>query len=152
WAVPAWYADPKRGAQVSRQAIEVSQSLDDPQLLAETRLSAASFRLCYDTWRKEDEDVCAAAGDIAGNSKCPGYSFSLYVLAVKGEYRRVIRNADALMAQTANPMDYILGLGAKMLALLHLGRFGEALEMARNGREAAGKNGADPWVHVFREA
>src|SRR5262249_16816655 len=116
WAVPAWYADPRRGAEVCRQAIEVSQSLGDPQLLAETRLSAASFRLCYDAWRKEDEDACASAGEIAGNSKYPGYSFYLYVLAVKGEYRRVLQEADALMIQTANPMDYILGLGAKTLA------------------------------------
>src|SRR5262249_42922058 len=45
-----------------------------------------------------------------------------------------------------------LAVGAKTLALIQLGRFGEVLEIIRNGREIAEKNGNDPWVFVFREA
>ena len=45
---PAWYLDAARGSEVCRQAIEVSESLDDPLLAAQTRLAVAGFRFVYD--------------------------------------------------------------------------------------------------------
>src|SRR5262249_2192612 len=40
----------------------------------------------------------------------------------------------------------------KTVALLRLGRFGEALRIVRAGKEMAEKNGTDPWMLNFREA
>ena len=151
-AVPAWYADPGRGAAACQQAVEVSRNLGDPRLLAETQLAEASFRLIYDAWRKEDADACASASEAIGRSNIPGFAFYVYVLAVQGDYKLALNHAEALMMETASPRAYILALGAKTVALLHLGRFGEALRIVRNGREMAEKNGDDPWVFIFREA
>src|SRR5262249_6060442 len=129
-----------------------SRRLGDPRLLAETQLASASFRLIYDAWRKEDAEVCAAVSEAIGRPTIPGCAFHVYVLAVQGDYERALHGAEALMLETANPSAYLLALGAKMVALLHLGRFGETLGIVRNGRKMAEKNGEDPWVYIFREA
>ena len=54
---PAWYLDAARGSKVCRQAIEVSESLDDPLLVAQTRLAVAGFRFVYDA-RKKTQRPC----------------------------------------------------------------------------------------------
>jgi tetratricopeptide (TPR) repeat protein len=42
-------------------------------------------------------------------------------------------------------------MGAKILALLFLGRLGEVLRIVRTETELAEKNGGDPWIHVLGE-
>src|SRR5262245_4752395 len=44
------------------------------------------------------------------------------------------------------------GIAAKTAALLHLGRFGEVLQIVQTRRKMAEQNGEDPWVFIFREA
>jgi tetratricopeptide (TPR) repeat protein len=151
-AVPAWYADPDRGAAVCQQAVEVSRSLGDLRLVAETRLAAASFRLIYEAWGKEDADACMSASEAIGRSKTLESPMYAYVLALQGDYGRALHYAEALMVKTANPTAYLLALGAKMVALIHLGRLGEVLRIVQEGKQMAQENGDDPWVYIFREA
>src|SRR5262249_4124995 len=87
-AVPAWYSDPDYGNVVSQKAVEVSRSLADPMVLAETQLAAASFRLLYDKWRSEDYEVCKAARAAIrglGIHGRPESAFYTYVRVVLGE-------------------------------------------------------------------
>jgi tetratricopeptide (TPR) repeat protein len=56
------------------------------------------------------------------------------------------------MIATTSPAVYLLALGAKTLLLIGLGRYGELLQIVRNARNLAEKNGEDPWVFIFREA
>ena len=154
-SVPAWYNDPERGNAVSEQAREVSRNCGDSLLLAQTELALASCRLLYDKWRNEDAETCARADKTIrglGGPNIPGYAFYAYVQIVQGHYRQALKQADALMIETASATDYLLALGAKTAALLHLGRFGEVLRIVQRGREMAEKNGEDAWVFIFREA
>jgi tetratricopeptide (TPR) repeat protein len=156
-AVPACYIDPERGIHVWDQALQVSRRHGEPLLLAQTQLAASSSRLLYDAWRKEDVDTCESAHDMVrrlGAAAVPEFGFYLYVQALQGHYQEALKQAEELqrITQTSSPATYILALGAKTLALIQLGRFGEALEIVRTGRKIAEKNGDDPWVLVFREA
>jgi DNA-binding winged helix-turn-helix (wHTH) protein/tetratricopeptide (TPR) repeat protein len=152
---PAWYLDANRGYLVSQRALQVSARLDDPLLAARTQLAAASFRLLYDAWRKEDEETCARAHEtirrLTGSSIQQDV-FYICVQIVQGEYQKALDQADVLINTTTNPTFYILGRTAKTLGLMALGRFGEVLRMVRAGKELAEKNGEDPWIHIYCEA
>ena len=146
---PAWYLDAARGSEVGRQAIEVSESLDDPLLAVQTQLAVAGFRFVYDAGREEDAKACSAALQIirrlGGSSTVhDGY---IYVLALQGDYLEAQSQADALIKVTANR----LGRVPKFLILVARGRFGELLRMVRTGREVEEKNGQDPWISIFGE-
>ena len=141
---PAWYLDVARGSELCRQAIELSESLDDPLLAAQTRLAVAGFRFVYDEGREEDAEVCSGALQtirrLGGSSTVhDGY---IYVQALQGDYQEALRQADALIEATANR----LGRVPKFLILAAGGRFGELLRMVRTGRQLEEKNGEDPWV------
>jgi DNA-binding winged helix-turn-helix (wHTH) protein/tetratricopeptide (TPR) repeat protein len=152
---PAWYLDANRGYQISKRALEVSASLDDPLLAARTQLAAASFRLLYDSWRKEDEETCARAHEticsLTGSSVQQDV-FYICVQMVQGDYQKALQQADAVIDTTTNPTSFILGHTAKALTLMSLGRFGDVLRLVRSGRELAEKNGEDPWLHIYCEA
>jgi len=147
---PAWYLDTARGSEVCRQAIEVSEGLDDPLLAAQTRLSVAGFRFVYDAGREEDAEVCSTALQtirrLGGSSTVhDGY---IYVQALEGHYQEALKQADALIKATANR----LGRVPKFLILAASGRLGELLRMVRTGRELDEKNGEDPWVSILGES
>jgi DNA-binding winged helix-turn-helix (wHTH) protein/tetratricopeptide (TPR) repeat protein len=147
---PAWYLDAERGKEVCRQAMEVSESLDDPLLVAQTRLAVAGFRFVYDAGLEEDAEVCSASLQtirrLSGSSNVhDGY---IYVQALQGDYLEAQRQADAMIKATANR----LGRAPKFLILLTCGRFGELLQMVRTGRELEEKNGEDPWVSILGES
>jgi DNA-binding winged helix-turn-helix (wHTH) protein/tetratricopeptide (TPR) repeat protein len=154
-AVSAWYLDPDRGNRISQQALEVSKGLADPLLVARTQLAATSLRLLYDSWRKEDEEVCVRAQDTIrrlGASSVQSDVFYIVVQAVQASYPAALEQAEALIATTTNPIMYVLGVTAKSLTLLPWGRFGEVLRLVRTATELAEKNGEDPWIHIYCEA
>ncbi len=147
---PAWYLDAARGREVCRLAIEVSESLDDPLLAAQTRLAVAGFRFVYDAGREEDAEVSSAALQtirrLSGSSAVhDGY---VYVQAFQGDYDEALTQADDLIKATGNR----LGRIPKFLILTASGRFGELLRMVRTGRELEEKNGQDPWVFILGES
>jgi DNA-binding winged helix-turn-helix (wHTH) protein/tetratricopeptide (TPR) repeat protein len=147
---PVWYLDPVRGSNVCRQAIEISESLDDPLLAAQTRLAVAGFRFVYDAGREEDAEVCSDALQTIRrlNGLSTVHDGYIYVQALRGDYQEAQRQADAMIKATANR----LGRVPKFLILLVCGRFGELLRMVRTGRELEEKNGEDPWVSVLGES
>jgi tetratricopeptide (TPR) repeat protein len=154
-AFPAWSLDRARGNRICEQAIEVSRTLGDPLLLAQTQLAAACFRLLYDAWRKEDAEACAAAHQTIRTLRGPGVPenvFYVYVQNMQGNYEKALEQAEALMIATTNPAASLLAVGAKTLSLMPWGRFGEVLEIVRTGRELAQKNGEDPWLFIHAEA
>lgn len=147
---PAWYVDTARGSNVCRQAIEISENIDDPLLAAQTRLAVAGFRFVYETGRGEDAEVCSTALEtirhLSGSSTVhDGY---IYVQAFQGDYQEAQRQADAMIKATANR----LGRVPKFLILLASGRFGDLLRMVRTGKELEEKNGEDPWISVLGES
>src|SRR4030095_8596711 len=159
--IPLGFIDPDRGVSVAERAVELSASIDDPVLLALSQMLAAGYRCVYDTWRDEDWELWCAANDtlssLAG-STLPPYHQNLYsyLLLLRGEYEKALDvvNASASSAptETASLMLYVFTISTKTVALLRSGRFGELLQLVRDGRDLAVKNNNDPCLFVFREA
>ena len=147
---PAWYLDTARGRVVCERAIEVSESLDDPLLAAQTRLAAAGFRFVYDAGREEDAEVCSAALQTIRrlNGSSTVHDGYIYVQALQGDYEEALRQADAMIKATSNR----LGRAPKFLILVACGRLGELLRMVRIGKALEEKNGEDPWVSILGES
>ncbi|MEO8594870.1 MAG: AAA family ATPase [Candidatus Solibacter sp.] len=154
-AVPLWYINPERGAEICAQALEMSRELADPLLAAQTQLAAASFRLLYDEWRNEDAEICAHAEEILrtqGKVKFPGEVFCVYVRAMHGDYEEAYTQAELLINTTTNPTTRVLASGATGLIQLFRGRLGDVRRIVRSGRESAEKNGETPWMYIFGDA
>jgi DNA-binding winged helix-turn-helix (wHTH) protein/tetratricopeptide (TPR) repeat protein len=157
---PFGLIDPDRGIAAIEQAEQVSQSLDDPPLLARTQMLAAGIRLLYDSWHKEDAALCAAAHQTIGqlgDSGTPPYHNMIYahVLALQGNYREAFEVFEAGTPKTHQKgglIAYFFALSGKTVTLLRLGELGEVLRIVRSGKEMAEKNGNDPWLFNFREA
>ncbi len=78
---PFGLIDPDRGLAALGEAEELSRSLDDPCLVARTQMLAASCRLVYEGWRKEDAELCASAHQnllALGNVTTPHYHRVMY--------------------------------------------------------------------------
>ena len=156
---PFGLMNPDLGIAAVEQAAQVSSSLGDPLLMSRTQMLAAASRLIYDTWRKEDADLCASAHQMIrrlGDSSTPPYHQMMYALvqALQGSYQQALEVFEAFIPkvdETTSLMSYFFALSGKTLALLHLGQFGEVLRIVRAGKEMAEKNGNDPWLFNFRE-
>jgi tetratricopeptide (TPR) repeat protein len=157
---PFGFIDPDQGLAAMDQAVQVSRSADDPVLLARTQMLAASCRLLYDTWRKEDADLCASAHTTLhnlGDSDILPFHKMIYahVQILHGNYREAFEIFEAglpKMDHTTNLMTHFFALSGKTIALLRVGQLGEVLRIVRAGIEMAEKNGNDPWLFNFREA
>ena len=159
--MPFGFIDPDRGISIAEEAVQLSASLNDPILVARAQMLAAGYRCVYGIWRNEDWEVWISANETLrrlGAPPLPPYHENLYsyLLLLRGEYQEASKH---LVAQTSSPineaanlMHYIFGLSAKTLVLIRSGRLGELLQLVRDGRELAVKNGNDPWLFVFREA
>ena len=157
---PFGLIDPDQGLAAMEQAVQVGRSADDPVLLARTQMLAASCRLLYDTWRKEDADLCASAHTTLrnlGDSDTPPFHKMIYahVQVLQGNYREAFEIFEAglpKMDHTTSLMTHFFALSGKTIALLRVGQLGEVLRIVRAGRTMAEKNGNDPWLFNFREA
>src|SRR5262249_36542209 len=77
-----------------------------------------------------------------------------HVLALQGNYReafQVFEGGTPETHQKGSLMAYFFSLSGRTVTLLRLGEFGEVLQIVRDGREMADKNGNDPWLFNFRE-
>jgi len=153
-ALPLWYIDPERGNRACQQALEMGKTLSDPVIVAQTKLTAVSLRLLYDTWSEEDAEICVQAREtIRGISgSFPPDVHYAYVEAIQGNYQEADQYADILISTTTNPTKHVLAFGAKGIVLLSRGRFGELLEIVSTGRRMAERDGEDPWMYIFGEA
>src|SRR5262249_43379778 len=81
--------------------------------------------------------------------------FLAHVQALCGETGAALRASDAGIPrsnETIGVMVHLFALSAQILALLQVGRFGDALRIIRESQEIAQKNGSDPWLFLYREA
>jgi DNA-binding winged helix-turn-helix (wHTH) protein/tetratricopeptide (TPR) repeat protein len=157
---PFGLIEPDRGIAAIGEAVHVCESLNDPLLLARTEMLAAAVRLIYDTWRKEDADLCASAYQTIrrlGESGDPSYHKMIYghVRALQGKYEEAFEIFDAGIPNQRDASTFMANFFAtsgKTVALLRLGRFGDVLSIVRAGKQLAQKNEDDPWLFNFREA
>jgi DNA-binding winged helix-turn-helix (wHTH) protein/tetratricopeptide (TPR) repeat protein len=159
FARPLGLLDPDRALAVLQDAVNAGRRLDDRSVQARIELLAAGMRLMYDTWRADDVRVCDAAYQaIRGDGETsPNFERMMYahVQPLQGDPLAALENADAGIPQRHEPIDvvvHVFALSARILALLQLGRFGEALQVIRASQQTAERNGSDPWLFCYREA
>src|SRR5258708_35683215 len=112
------------------EAEQVSRALGDPLLLARTQMLAASIRLLYDVWRKEDAQVCVSAHQALvdlNDSATPPYHTMIYahVQALRGNYQEAFEIFEAgipKLGTTTSLMAYFFALSGKTIAFLRLAR------------------------------
>jgi DNA-binding winged helix-turn-helix (wHTH) protein/tetratricopeptide (TPR) repeat protein len=181
--------DGDAGIAACRRALEVCGEANDPLLFARTELLAATLRLGYDQWRRDDAETCAGARrTIArlGDPASPSYHeiWDTHRQSLQGESQEAIKTADAGISkyyqgrttdrlilrdvnhrtpgtadtgsvginESSDLVGYVLALSAKTIALMQLGRFGEALDVILTARTRAEKNGSNAWIFMLREA
>jgi tetratricopeptide (TPR) repeat protein len=138
--------------------VQVSAGHDNPLLLARTQMLAASFRILYDGWRKQDAELCASADQTIRSfsaSGLPAYHEMMYshVQSLQGDYQKALEKAEAAIPKTVGTdslVVYLGGLSSKVFAFLHLGQLGEVLRLVLSGRAMAERNGNAPWLSIFR--
>jgi tetratricopeptide (TPR) repeat protein len=158
--LPLGMIDVDQAIAAVEQAAHIGASLDDPLLAARSQMLAACARLYYDTWRSQDAKICAFAEQTIHRltgSGAPQYPEMPYAILqpLQGDYQGTLKIVEAgilKVSENTNPVSYLLALGAKAVALMLLGQFGEALKVMRTAGERAEKNGNDPWLLNIREA
>src|SRR5262249_33876850 len=144
-----------RAIAILQDATEAGARLGDPQMQARIELLAASTRLLYDEWCADDVGTCERAYRVVrhgSNGNSPGFDLMLYahVQSLQGDGAAALEHAEAaiprLHEQTTDVMVHLFALSAQILALLQLGRFGQALEIIRSNQKLAERNGSDPWL------
>jgi predicted ATPase len=154
---PMGLIDVDRAVVAIERADQISATLNDPLLHARTQILASCARLYYHTWRSEDAKLYASAKETIQTLSGGQYPEMHYahLHALQGRYREALAMADSgivKVSETSNTVAYLLTLGAKAVALLHLGRLGESLLLLRTAIGRAEKNGHDPWIFKLREA
>jgi len=177
------------GMAAFKRAQEACEGVNDPLLLARTRLLAATLRLGYDGWRKEDAETCVQARETIAQltdpmSPSPYEVWDAHRQSLQGDSEDAVRTAHAAICkyyeiwdtdrqtlqgpyhgaletaqasitainQSSSLVAYVLAISAKAIALLHLGQFGQALEIVRAARARAEKNGSNSsWIFMLRE-
>src|SRR5260370_23470726 len=125
---PFGLIDPDQGLAAMEQAVQVSRSADDPVLLARTQMLAASCRLLYDAWRKEDAGLCASAHTTLrnlGDTDTPPFHKLMYahVQVLQGNYREafeIFEECLPKMDQTTSLITHFFALSGKTMGLLRV--------------------------------
>ena len=160
FARPLGLLDPDRAIAVLQDAVKASARLDDRPMQARIELLAAGMRLLYDMYRADDARVSDAAYRIvcdAGDTTVPEFERMIYahVQSLKGDCIAALESAEAGIPRHHEPVDvvvHVFALSAQILALLQLGRFGQALQIIRASQKTCERNGSDPWLFSYREA
>ena len=159
-ARPLGLLDPDRAIAVLREAADVSLAAEDPVVQARVALLAAGTRLLYDGWDANDARVCETAEQVipaSGDTATPGFDRMLYahVQALQGDASAALNAAERGLPRSneaTGVLVHLFALSAQILALLQLGRFGDALRVVRASQDLAQKNGSDQWLFLYREA
>ena len=154
---PYSFLNPDRAIELSERAAEIAARLDDPLLAARTQLLAACWRILMKGWQKKDSSICHEAAKQIQTLR--GADFQVYgevlyahVLGSEGEYQKSFDYAASAIPQlveSRNLVVYLSALSSQAYALLHMGRWGEALQSIATGIETSEKNDNGPWREVF---
>ena len=157
---PLGFFNPDQGIAAMDQAVEMSRSVGDPVPLARAQMLAASSRLVFDDWNRQDAEICTAAYQTFCRLSDSGPdSFQqiahAHFLALQGNYHEALQIFDAGLSRTDRGVGLVPRFGAlsgKIMVLSCVGRLGEALQIACAARESADENRARRFLLSFREA
>jgi DNA-binding winged helix-turn-helix (wHTH) protein/tetratricopeptide (TPR) repeat protein len=140
------------------QAVELSRNMEDELLRAHTRGYCGHWNLCLRGWQDQDAQACAEAVQAARKANDRAL-LSLHVVrfaylqCLRSEYEGAVRTAEEgqrLALEVSDAFDYLLCHFFSAWALLHLGRWGELLQILHRGIDMAEKNGHRLWTMLFQ--
>ncbi len=153
-----FWTDHDRSLAVSERAVELSAKSGNAYLHSQARGYCASRRIRLQGWRDEDfEDVVEAmeAARAAGDLGYLGLHTMTYSFfeSFRSQHREACEAADrgiAIAIETSDAFLYISCQYFKAWALLHAGKWGETLDLVREGVLLSEKNGHGTAVAVLR--
>jgi DNA-binding winged helix-turn-helix (wHTH) protein/tetratricopeptide (TPR) repeat protein len=154
--VLAW-VDVERCLATAEQAVALSTKLADPLLRAHARSFYGHWHSLFREWRAEDVRACEEAMDAAhraGDSalvmthagRCACFQF------LQSHYRaacRTAREGMQIALELGDGFEHMHCQFYLLLALLHLGQWGEMRRIAEQAIELAEKNGHPFWAMLF---
>ena len=157
---PMGLIDVDRAVAAIGQAEQISATLDDAKLHARAQLLGACARLYFHSWRSQDAELFARAAENLRRLSGPGplqYPEMHYahLHPLQGGFQESLQIAEAgilKINETTNTMSVLLAIGAKAVALMHMGQLGNALQVLRAATAQTLTNGNDPWLLTMREA
>ena len=151
------FQDPERCIEVCQKAVDVATAHNDPLLQARAEMLLACWRIITNGPNSQDAEACnAALAKVRGKSdELPAYYEILYahVQCVQGDYEGACQTAYAGIPRSLESNNLVVFLSAHSSlahALLHLGRWGELLEIVSAALGTAEKNGNAPWTGIFQ--
>jgi DNA-binding winged helix-turn-helix (wHTH) protein/tetratricopeptide (TPR) repeat protein len=147
-----------RSLEVAERAVQLSGKLSDTLLQVHARGYCASRRIRLRGWRAEDFENCLAAVDAARQAGHAGFlglatMNRSFFESFRSRERDAIRAADDglhIALELGDSYLYISCQYFKAWALLHLGQWGDALSLIRDGTLLAEKNGHGTAMTVLR--
>jgi tetratricopeptide (TPR) repeat protein len=147
-----------RSLEMAERAVELSGKLSDTLLQVHARGYCASRRIRLQGWRAEDFEDCLAAVDAARDAGHAGFlglatMNRSFFESFRSREREAVRAADDglhIALELGDSYLYISCQYFKAWALLHLGQWGEALSLIRDGTLLAEKNGHGTAMTVLR--
>jgi tetratricopeptide (TPR) repeat protein len=147
-AVLFWIV-PDRSLEVAERAVELSYGLQDPVLQKHARGYCASRRIRLHGWQADDFQACVEATEAAraanhANFLGLGLMHLSFFESFRSHERDACRAADEGMRIALESGDSFLYISCqyfKAWALLHLGQWGEALNLVKDSLLLSEKNG-----------
>ncbi len=152
----SWFDRPRFEAAAER-AIDLAGRLDDDLLRSHARGYAAYWNLLLRGPREEDRGAPGAAIDAArraGDRLLLGQHVARasYFRCLRSEYRagcEAAREAMDLALEVGDGFDYLLCHFFLAWGLLHLGQWGDMLDVLQKGIRMAESNGHQPWATLL---
>jgi tetratricopeptide (TPR) repeat protein len=149
---------PERSLEVAERAVELSQGLADPLLQKHARGYCSSRRIRLEGWKEEDFQACVDAVEIARRFShatylCLGLMHLSFFQSYRSREREACQSADEGMQIALELGDSFLYISCqyfKSWALLHLGRWGDALNLVNESIPLSERNGHTTATTVLR--
>jgi DNA-binding winged helix-turn-helix (wHTH) protein len=148
------FLDPAQAIAACNRAAEVSRTLGDPLLEARAGMLAACWRIVTNGWNPRDAaEATERRRQLSSDFRAYYEILDAHVLSIQGDYEDALRAARAGIPKALERDSLVVYLSAHSSmahALLHLGRWGELLEVLAMAGETAEKNGNAPWLGIFQ--
>jgi DNA-binding winged helix-turn-helix (wHTH) protein/tetratricopeptide (TPR) repeat protein len=153
-----FWIDQERGLAIAERAVDFSRDLPDPYLHLQARGYCASRRIRLRGWSDDDFQSCVAAADAArqvhDNAFLGLHTMSCsFFQSYRSQEREACRSADEglrIALETNDSFLYISCQYFKAWALLHLGEWGQALQLVRDGIRLSENSGHGTATVVLR--
>lgn len=156
-AASASFTDPDHCIECCDVALEISLKYSLP-LLARARLLGSAWRIGFRGWSDQDAERCGSVMQNAHSEAKESLSAGALVLyafvqSLQSDYEGALRTLEACLPRLIrekNRWEYFSSIPASALALVGLGRLGQAYSLLVDGLDLATRSANAPWSGIFQ--